>query len=152
MFKTLSFCFMLLKATLKSPGATNPVFKGHFKFLFVLKYRVSKKKLMPFIFKLGVNLLLEFVCSHMYSQVSLGYSVPNRISPTAIQVTHILFFIHIGYGIHPLLQLPIIQNPITNRKSPCLDLTHVLRFGHLLHNSLQRFPATCEVTGGLCLQ
>ena len=32
MFKTLSFCFMLLKVTLKSPGATNPVFKGHSKF------------------------------------------------------------------------------------------------------------------------
>ena len=31
-------------------------------------YRVSKKKLMPLIFKLAANLLLEFVCAHEYSQ------------------------------------------------------------------------------------
>ena len=32
------------------------------------EYRVSKKRLMSFIFKLAANLLLEFVCSYVYSQ------------------------------------------------------------------------------------
>ena len=35
---------------------------------FLLRNFVTKIKLMPFIFKLAANLLLEFVCSHVYSQ------------------------------------------------------------------------------------
>ncbi len=39
-----------------------------------LQYRVSKKKLTPFIFKLASNLLLEFDNSHVYSQQDVGNS------------------------------------------------------------------------------
>ncbi len=37
-----------------------------------LIYRVSKKKLTPFIFKLASNLLQEFDNSHVYSQQDVG--------------------------------------------------------------------------------
>ena len=58
-------------------------------------YRVSKKKLMPFIFKLAANFLLEFVCSHVYSQHGVVNDCKSTVPFKSLQLK-LIFNSHMG--------------------------------------------------------
>ena len=60
------------------------------------EYRVSKKRLMPFIFKLAANLLLEFVCSYVYSQHDVVNIAKKAASSIQISTIKMHFNSHMG--------------------------------------------------------
>ena len=70
---------------------------GHYSLLIThyLEYRVSKKKLTPFIFKLATNLLLAFVCSHVYSQHEVVYDCKSTVPFKFLQLK-LIFNSHMG--------------------------------------------------------
>ena len=70
---------------------------GHYSLLIThyLEYRVSKKKLTPFIFKLAANLLLEFVCSHVYSQHEVVNDCKSTVPFIFLQLK-LIFNSHMG--------------------------------------------------------
>ena len=61
-----------------------------------LIYRVSQKALMPFIFKLTANLLLEFVCFHLHSQHEVVNDCKKYSSIQISTINKMHFNFHMG--------------------------------------------------------